>query len=56
MNGTDIVMIAGILTGRPEEEVSGLSSDLLQRFGCIVQRSEGKLCITTFPEMNYVKS
>lgn len=27
LNGTDIVMIAGILTGRPEEEVSGSSSD-----------------------------
>jgi hypothetical protein len=30
VNRTDIVMIAGILTGRPEEEVSGSSSDLLQ--------------------------
>ena len=30
INGTDIVMFAGILTGRPEEEVSGSSSDLLQ--------------------------
>ena len=28
---TDIAMIAGILTGRPEEEVSGSASDLLQR-------------------------
>ena len=28
---TDIIMIAGILTGRPEEEVSGLAGDLLQR-------------------------
>ena len=27
----DIAMIAGILMGRPEEEVSGSSSDLLQR-------------------------
>ena len=27
---TDIIMIAGILTGRPEEEVSGSSSDVLQ--------------------------
>ena len=27
---TDIAMIPGILTGRPEEEVSGSSSDLLQ--------------------------
>ena len=26
----DIAMIAGILTGRPEEEVSGSLSDLLQ--------------------------
>ena len=26
----DIAMIAGMLTGRPEEEVSGSSSDLLQ--------------------------
>ena len=31
MNGTDIVMFAGVLTGRPEEEASGSSSDLLQR-------------------------
>ena len=30
ISGTDIVMIAGILTGRPEKEVSGSSSDLLQ--------------------------
>ena len=28
---TDIAMIAGILTGRPQEEVSGSSSDLLQK-------------------------
>jgi len=31
INGTDIAMFAGILTGRPEEEVSGSASDLLQR-------------------------
>ena len=30
MDRIDIIMIAGILTGRPEEEVSGSSSDLLQ--------------------------
>ena len=30
MKGTDKVMFAGMLTGRPEEEVSGLSDDLLQ--------------------------
>ena len=30
INGTDIAMLAGILTGRPEEEVSGSASDLLQ--------------------------
>ena len=30
INGTDIAMFAGILTGRPEEEVSGSSSDVLQ--------------------------
>ena len=30
MKGTDKVMFAGLLTGRPEEEMSGLSDDLLQ--------------------------
>ena len=30
MKGTDKVMFAGMLTGRPEEEMSGLSDDLLQ--------------------------
>ena len=30
MKGTDRVMFAGMLTGRPEEEMSGLSDDLLQ--------------------------
>ena len=30
MKGTDKVMFAGMLTGRPEEEMSGLLDDLLQ--------------------------
>ena len=30
MKGTNKVMFAGMLTGRPEEEMSGLSDDLLQ--------------------------
>ena len=30
MKGTDRVMFVGMLTGRPEEEVSGSASDLLQ--------------------------
>ena len=30
MKGTDRVMFAGMLTGRPEEEMSGLLDDLLQ--------------------------
>ena len=30
MKGTDRVMFAGMLTGHPEEEMSGLSDDLLQ--------------------------
>ena len=30
-NEIDIAMLAGILTGRPEEEVSGSSSDLLRK-------------------------
>ena len=41
-------MLAGILTGRPEEEVSGSSSDLLQRLSqvhehaCLAMRSVAK--------------
>ena len=30
MKGTDRVMFVGMLAGRPEEEMSGLSDDLLQ--------------------------
>ena len=30
MKGTDRVMFAGMLMGHPEEEMSGLSDDLLQ--------------------------
>ena len=36
---TDIAMIAGILTGRPEEEVSGSSSDLLQRLSQVHEQA-----------------
>ena len=32
-------MIAGILTGRPEEEVSGSSSDLLQRLSQVLEQA-----------------
>ena len=39
MNGTDTVMIAGILTGRPEGEVSESSSDLLQRLSQVHERA-----------------
>ena len=31
MKGSDRVMFAGMLTGHPEEEMSGLLEDLLQR-------------------------
>ena len=36
---TDIVMVAGILTGRPEEEVSGSSSDLLQKLSQVHEQA-----------------
>jgi len=36
---TDIAMIAGILTGRPEEEVSGSSSDLLQKLSQVHEQA-----------------
>ena len=39
MDRTDIIMIAGILTGRPEEEVSGSSSDLLQRLSQVHEQA-----------------
>ena len=39
MNGTDTVMIAGILTGRPEGEVSESSSDLLQRLSQVHEQA-----------------
>ena len=39
INGTDIIMIAGILTGRPDEEVSGSSSGLLQRLSQVHEQA-----------------
>ena len=39
MDGTDIIMVAGILTGRPEEEVLGSSSDLLQRLSQVHEQA-----------------
>ena len=33
--GIDRVMSAGMLTGRPEEEMSGFSGDLLQELPCM---------------------
>ena len=38
-NETDIAMLAGILTGRPEEEVSGSSSDLLQKLSQVHEQA-----------------
>ena len=35
----DIAVIAGILTGRPEEEVSGSSSDLLQKLSQVHEQA-----------------
>ena len=40
MDGTDIIIIAGIFTGRPEEEVSGSSSDLLQRLSQVHEQAQ----------------
>ena len=37
--GTDRIMSVGILTGRPEEEVSGSSSDLLQELSQMHERA-----------------
>ena len=39
MKGTDRVMFVGMLTGRPEEEVFGSSSDLLQGLSQMHERA-----------------
>ena len=39
MNGTDIVMSAGMPTGWPEEEMSGAQGDLLQELSQVHERA-----------------
>ena len=39
MKGTDRIISVGMLTGRPEEEMSGISGDLLQELSQMHERA-----------------